>query len=58
MTDEQQIIDKMQVAFDEFAAHMKELEKRAGGLVKESLREIDKEKIIAALSEIKKASRK
>jgi len=56
MTDEQQIIDKMQVAFDEFAAHMKELEKRAGGLVKESLKQIDQEKIAAALAEVKKAS--
>jgi len=58
MADEQQIIDKMQAAFDEFAAQMTELESRANGLVKESLKEIDTEKIAAALADVKKAIRK
>ena len=48
----------MQTAFDEFKAHMAELESRAGGLVKESLQEIDKEKIEAVLADIKKITQK
>lgn len=47
----------MQAAFDEFRAHMMDLEGRATGLVKESLREIDKEKIADALEKIKKISK-
>jgi len=60
MADEKQkqIIDQMQTAFDEFKAHMAELESRAGGLVKESLQEIDKEKIEAVLADIKKITQK
>ncbi len=57
MSDEQQIIDKMQIAFDEFVTQMKALERRAGDLVKQSLKEIDQEKIAAALAEVKKAAK-
>jgi len=58
MDNNQQIVDKMQAAFDEFKAHMAELESRAGGLVKESLQEIDQEKISAVLADIKKITQK
>lgn len=52
------VVKKMQAAYDEFAKYMAQLEAKASTLVKKTLKDVDKEKMNAAMAKIKALSNK
>ena len=52
------IVEKMQAAYDEFAKHMSELESQGNSLVRESIQQIDKQKIEETLAKIREIASK
>ena len=56
--NDQQIIEKMETAYADFSRYMDQLEAQATDLVKQHLKELDKEKISDVLNKIKSITKK
>lgn len=54
---DKEVVNKMQAAYDEFAKYMAKLEVKASGLVKKTLKDVDKEKMDSAMAKIKALSK-